>query len=120
VNSDLTVVKIAARLPAGERNGLNALAAQLKHFENQPGKTFPVLLMVSVEKMVTTVSTGETTAMLRICRAEAIGRQDYADAEQLITRALERRTGQPTLPENIRVELAEAFDDDPHDPGGGR
>lgn len=123
------VVKLNARLPAGERNGLDALGAQVTH---HPTGHFVLIAICDVNELTTKVESGETTdtiAKLRIRRIEALGREDLDAGERLLRRALEHRTGQQTLPEAVEVEIVRAFrpeeaDDidagDPDELGGRR
>lgn len=108
------VVKLNARLPVGERNGLDALGAQVaKH----PTGRFVLMMMCDVVELTTKVDTDETIAKLRIRRIEALSLEDLTAGEQLLRRALEHRTGQQTLPEDIEVEITQAFRPDESDNG---
>lgn len=119
------LVKLNARLPVGERNGLDALGAQVTH---HPTGHFVLIAICDVSELMTKVESGETTdttAKLRIRRIEALGREDLAAGENLLRRALEHRTGQEMLPEDVEVEITRAFrlsDPDDGDAGnhGGR
>lgn len=110
-------MKISARLPVGERNGLDSLGAQVAH---HPTGRFVVMAICDVDALTTKVESDVTTATLRIRRIEALGREDLADAEELMRRALEHRTGQPMLPEDIEVEITQAFRPDEADAAGDR
>lgn len=110
----IDLVKLNARLPVGERNGLDALGAQVA---SHPTGKFALILMCDAVELTTKVDTNQRIAKLRILRVEALGRRDFAAGEQLLRRALEHRTGQQTLPEHIEVELTEAFRLDDSDGG---
>ena len=100
-------VRLAARLPAGERNGLDALAAALAA---NPSGRYLVIAMVDVSEIKKRIDTDETTATLRIRRAEALLGPDSCAGEQLLRRAMERRTGRDALPSDVEAEREELDD----------
>ncbi|MBS2962615.1 hypothetical protein KGA66_06120 [Actinocrinis puniceicyclus] len=97
----IDLVKLNSRLPVGERNGLDALGAQVA---SHPTGKFALILMCDAVELTTKVDTNQRIAKLRILRVEALGRKDFA-------------AGQQTLPEHIEVELTEAFRLDDSDGG---
>lgn len=98
------LVKLAARLPAGERNGLGALAAEIAH---NPTGRFAVILIVDPLESKTIIDSDETTTTLRIRRAEALLGPEFDAGQDLLHRAMVRRTGQDTLPADLQMELDE-------------
>ena len=114
----IDLVKLNSRLPVGERNGLDALGAQIA--AGHPTGTFALMMLCDVVELTTKVDTNQRIGKLRILRIEALGRKEFAAGEQLLRKALERRTGQQMLPEEIEIEITEAFRlDDPDDSDGG-
>jgi len=104
-------VKRAALLPKGEENGLAAIARDLvaEGTGRQPRKMRAVLCVVDCRRVAIDSDTGEEVATVRVRRAEVVLPQDLAEAEKLIRRALEFRTGLATLPLELEEELEQAF-----------
>lgn len=100
-------VKLSARLPVGERNGLDALALELG---DDPSGSYIVIALVDPLQILKKVDTGETTATLRIRRIEAPTGMYSKQARELLLRAVQRRTGRDQL------TLDDLLNDD--DPGG--
>lgn len=114
----IDLVRLNARLPVGERNGLDALGAQIA--AGHPTGTFALIMLCDVVELTTKVDTNQRIGKLRILRIEALGRKDLAAGENLLRRALEHRTGQQTLPDDVEVEITEAFHvDEDDDTDGG-
>lgn len=97
---------LGGNLPRGDANGLSAMAADLIR---EPERKRIILAIVDNPKTVINNVTGDRVATVRICRIEAVLGDDLGAAEQLLRRALERRTGLTVLPLDLEDELAEAF-----------
>lgn len=61
--------------------------------------------------MTTDQDTGDTLPTARIRRAEVVRRQDLKEAERLVRRALEERSGTTVLPMELEDEITAAFAD---------
>ncbi|MGH6657589.1 MAG: hypothetical protein ACRDVE_20580, partial [Actinocrinis sp.] len=85
---------LAARLPAGERNGLDALGAQVA---THPTGRFVLVVLVDVSETKTKLDVGLSTATLRIRRIEALTGKDGDTARKLLLAAMKRRTGRDQL-----------------------
>jgi hypothetical protein len=101
---------LSGTLPAGEANGLGAIAADLVDHPTVPRVVVAILDTKSVR---TNVDDGTRVATVRVRRIEVIA--DPADREnlrRLLMREFERRTGQAVLPFDLEVEVRRAFDTD--------
>jgi hypothetical protein len=92
VTTDL--VKLAARLPIGERDGLGALAPWIG---DDGGGMYVLVALVDCQQMTTKLDAGLTTATLRIRRIEALTGKDGDAARELLLAAMKRRTGRDQL-----------------------
>jgi hypothetical protein len=111
---------LGGNLPKGDANGLSAMASDLIA---DPERKRVIIAIVDNPKTVVHNVTGDRTATVRMCRIEAVLAGDLGAAEQLMRRALEKRTGQTVLPLDLEDELSEAFaeidlDADPGDDDG--
>ena len=101
-------MKISGTLPKGDKNGValldNVVAAD-------PDTRHVVIVILSTKKLVTDVDAGDTEALLRIDRIERILPADAERAEQMLRRALEKRSGSTVLPIDIENEIKSAFRD---------
>ncbi len=106
------MTKISSSLPAGDGNGLAAIARQLI---DTPHDVHVVVALVDCKKVTTDHDTGEVEPTARIRRVEAIGAGDLPVAQKMLRRALEHRTGQTVLPFDLEEDLRQAFGRiDPH------
>jgi hypothetical protein len=115
-------VKRNALLPKGEENGLAAIARELvNEGTGRAAKRFrAIIAIVDCKRVNVDSDTGDEVATVRVRRAEVVLGPDLPEAEKLIRRALEFRTGQATLPLELEDELEQAFKEmqiDPDDPG---
>lgn len=111
-------MKLAGRLPKGDANGLatidNILAAE-------PEMRHVAMVVLSTHKITTDIDSGDTEATMRIDRIERVLPGDAEVAEQLLRRALQKRSGQTTLPIEVEDDISAVFrealleieDDDP-------
>jgi len=112
----MTTTKMAAALPKGDGNGLNAiahrlLADQLTPTAGQDGRPHLYAVIALVDSGgVATKPDAEWTVTARVRRVEVVLPADCPTAEKLLRRALENRTGLETLPLELEDELNAAFD----------
>lgn len=102
------MTRLSAQLPGGDNNGIGALARDLI---DSPRKVHAVIALVDGKTLTTDVDTGATEPTARIRRIEVITDDDRRVAEQILRRAMERRTGQTVLPLDLEDDLTAAFDD---------
>ena len=100
------MTKLAATLPKGDGNGLDAIARKL--IEN-PREVHVVIAIVDCKKVTTDNDTGDVEATARIRRIEAIDLDDRDRAAMMLRRALERRIGMTVLPFDLEEDLRAAF-----------
>jgi hypothetical protein len=100
------MTKIASSLPAGDGNGLNALARALI---DAPHEIHVVVALIDCKKTTTDNDTGEVEPTARIRRIEAISEDDRELAAKMLRRALERRTGKTVLPFDLEEDMRAAF-----------
>ena len=101
-------MKLSGALPKGQANGL----ALLDHIVNQDPETRHVVIAIlSPRKLVTDVDSGDIEALLSIDRVERILPGDAEQAEKMLRRSLEKRSGMTVLPIEIADDIAEAFRD---------
>jgi hypothetical protein len=106
------MTKLAAGLPKGEGNGLNALARKLI---DAPEEIHVVVALIDCKKITTDIDGGDVEATARIRRIEAIEEGDKDLAAKMLRRALERRTGKTVLPFDLEEDMRAAFGNvDPH------
>lgn len=104
---------IAGALPAGEANGLAAIARELVE---EPNRVHVVIALVDCSKITTKTDSGDVIPTARIRRIEAI--KDPEDGRRmrvLLRREWERRTGKTVLPFELEEDMRKAFGDDSGD-----
>lgn len=102
---------LAGSLPAGEANGLAAIARDLVE---EPNRVHVVIALVDCSKITTKTDSGDVIPTARIRRIEAI--KDLEDGRRmrvLLRREYERRTGKTVLPFELEEDMRRAFGDDP-------
>lgn len=102
----MSEVKLSATLPKGDSDGLGPM---VKDAIGEPETVHTLLILVDTKKIITDIDTDESIPVLRIRRAEVIRGGDIKDAERLIRRAIERRTGQIQLDLEVETELEQMF-----------
>lgn len=100
------MTKLSSTLPGGDNNGLGALAGALT---TDPKKTAIIVAVVDCKSITIDTDTGDRVATVRIRRVEPIDPQDTAQAQRLLVRGLERRTGAVMLPIDLEDELDKLF-----------
>ncbi|WP_433658072.1 hypothetical protein ACQPW1_39810 [Nocardia sp. CA-128927] len=98
--------KLSANLPKGDADGLGPIARDLIEF---PHRQHVVIAVVDCKGVTTDFDTGATVPTVRIRRIEVVDRADLPEAERLVRRALERRSGLIVLPLDLEDELTVAF-----------
>lgn len=101
-------IKLAGKLPKGDADGLSQLAGAL--VEN-PHRVHVAIMLLDCSKVVTDQDTGDTIPTGRIRRVEVVRREDLKQAERLVRRALEERSGSTVLPIELEDEITAAFAD---------
>jgi hypothetical protein len=99
--------KLSAVLPAGDGNGLAAVAAELVE---HPRRIRVVVALLDTSKVTTCVDDGSRIATVRVRRIEVI--TDPADLDamrNLLEREFERRTGQTVLPFELEMDVRAAL-----------
>jgi hypothetical protein len=99
-------IKITGTLPKGDANGAAAIAADLIA---EPHRFKVLLMIVDCKKVTLDNDSGEQVPTARIRRVEAVLTQDLGQAEQIMRRALEKRTGRVVLPLSLEDEVRLAF-----------
>lgn len=102
------MTKVNPKLPSGDANGLDDLAAQLVR---EPNRKRVLLAVVDCSRIVEDADTGDREPVVRFRRVELLTPTDAPQGEQLLRRALERRTGRTTLPFEVEDELTRLFAD---------
>src|SRR5215472_18600015 len=119
-------VKTNAIMPKGDTNGLSAIAADLVREAKgeAPPRLRAVICLVDARRATVDKDTGDWSVTVRVRRAEVLLQGDQPEAEKLIRRALEARTGQAVLSLELERDLEAAFADfdpdapaEPGDPG---
>lgn len=100
------MTRLSSRLPKGEPNGLDAIARDLIA---EPHRAHIVIAVVDCSKIVTDVDAGDPQPTARIRRIERVITADLPHAEQLLRRALEKRSGMATLPLDLEDEITQIF-----------
>jgi hypothetical protein len=101
--SDATV---SGALPKGDANGLGPIVRDLI---DHPHRYHVVMAIVDCKKVTTDNDSGDITPTARIRRIEAVLHADLPVAEQLMRRALEKRSGRQMLPIDLEDEMRLAF-----------
>jgi hypothetical protein len=103
---------LAGALPAGEANGLAAIAGELV---NSPNTVHVAIVLIDCVKITTKTDSGDVIPTARIRRIEPI--KDLADGHRmrvLLRREFERRTGKTVLPFELEEDMRAAFGEDPN------
>lgn len=111
-------VKRNALLPKGDENGLAAIAANLvaEAVGAEPARLRAVIAIVDAKRVTIDAGLHEEVVTVRFRRVEVLLADDLGQAEKLIRRALEHRSGETTLPLEMEDEIRQAFED-MRDPG---
>lgn len=101
---------LSGALPAGDGNGLAAIAADLIA---NPKTVRVVIALLDTVKVTTKVDDGTRCATVRIRRVEVItDPNDRAVMRNLLQREFERRTGATVLPFELETDVRRALGDD--------
>lgn len=99
-------VSLSAKLPAGDGNGLEIVVYAL----NDSANVIPCICLVSGKGEKTDFESGETVTTARIRRIEPVlDEEDRKILENLLRRALDKRTGREALPYDLEAEIRGAF-----------
>lgn len=122
----MAAVKKQSLLPPGDENGLTDYAPQLvaEGEGTTPKRLRAALVIFDVKRVGVDSDTFEKIATVRFRRVEVLLDDDLGQAEKLIRRALEARSGQTTLPLELEDDIRQAFKDmtdpgSPEDPDDG-
>ncbi|MFD4990784.1 hypothetical protein ACFWH7_03435 [Cellulosimicrobium cellulans] len=102
------MARLAGRLPKGEANGLTSAERDLIQFPDRP---VVCVVVLDTQKITTDVDTGDVIATARVGRIERVLPADLGTAEQLLRRALEKRSGGEVLPLDLEDEITAIFAD---------
>lgn len=100
------MTKLSNALP--KDNGLSDLNALMI---NNTEKTYLVVGILKPTKITTNLETGDAEATASFHRLEVVTGQDLTTADQLVRRAIERRTGMVELPIETEDELKQLLSD---------
>jgi hypothetical protein len=106
-------ISASGKLPAGDGNGLVAIAQQLidQALGNVPPKVHLCVCLVDCAKVNVNGDTHELTPVARIRRIEVIANdEDVEVLRTLMSRALDQRTGREALPYNLEQEIRGVVD----------
>ena len=113
----MSSIKLSSKLPGGDGNGLAKIAGELV---KSPQKLHVLVALVDSSRTVTDHDTGDSVPVVRVRRVEVVLKKDLPQAEQLLRRALEARTGETVLPLELEDEISQAFSQiDLNDPNWG-
>jgi hypothetical protein len=120
-------VKTQAILPKGQENGLAEIAGILvaEGSGRAPMRLRAAIVIFDTKRVGIESDTGEENATVRFRRVEVLLSTDLGQAEKLIRRSLEARSGQTTLELELEDEIRQAFDSmknptSPEDPDEGK
>jgi len=126
----MAAIKKQSLLPPGDENGLTDYAPQLVAEGEglSPKRLRAALVIFDVKRVGVDSDTLDKLATVRFRRVEVLLPGDLGEAEKLIRRALEARSGQTTLPLELEDDIRQAFKDmtdaespdDPEDGDGGK
>ena len=106
-------VSVSGSLPAGDGNGLSAIVSDLIR---DPKRLHVCIALVDCKKVTTDADSGDAVPTARVRRIEVITEaEDLRLAENLMRRALDRRTGREALPYDLEVEIRGAFPENVED-----
>ena len=97
---------ISGAIPKGDANGLGPIVRDLI---DHPHRYHVLMAIVDCSKVTTNNDSGEVIPTARLRRVEAVLAADLAVAEQLMRRALEKRSGRQMLPIDLEDEMRLAF-----------
>jgi hypothetical protein len=97
---------LSGSLPKGDANGLAPIVRTLI---DEPHRYHVVMAIVDCKSVTTNNDTGEVVPTARIRRIEVVLPDDLARGQQLMRRALEKRTGRAMLPLDLEDDLKLAF-----------
>lgn len=101
------MTRLSSGLPKDpQKNGLGAIAGALL---NNPHHKHLVIALVDCSKITEDTDTGERQPTIRILRIERVAPEDQDEAERLVRRALEYRSGDTVLPLDIERDLESWF-----------
>src|SRR6516165_10101284 len=100
-------ISLSGALPRGDGNGLGPI---VKSLIREPERLHALLVIADCTKLVTHVDTGECVPVLRIRRVEVILDGDLPEAERLVRRAWEQRSGDTVLPLEMEDDLQAIFE----------
>lgn len=89
------MTKLSSQLPPGAGEGLHLLSDDLI---DNPTDHHYVIGIVDCKSTSTETDSGEVTPTARFRRIEAVAPLDLPEVQQMLSRAIERRTGQRALP----------------------
>lgn len=102
--------RLSSALPKDPtKNGLEAIAHDLLE---DPLRRHLVVAVVDCSKITEDTATGAREATVRVLRIEQVHPDDRSEAERLVRRALEYRSGQSVLPIDIEKDLTSWFGKD--------
>jgi hypothetical protein len=100
--------KIGGQLPKGEGDGLSVIAGDLIR---DPHRLRVIMCIIDTRKVTTDFDSGDVIPVARIRRVEVVGGEDLSVAQQLMRRALEKRSDKTVLPLDLEDEMELAFRD---------
>jgi hypothetical protein len=113
-------ISLSGSLPRGDANGLGVI---VKSLIRDPEKVHALIVLVDCTKQIHYTDTGETIPVLRIRRAEVVRAGDLKEAERLIRRSWEERSGDTVLPLELEDDIKSILEsvelDVPKDDGDG-
>lgn len=98
------MTKLAGKLP--QENGLNAVNGSMVH---DPERAYLVVGVVRPVRITTDVDTGLSQATAAFDAVEVISGPDLVEADGMLRRAEERRTGQASLPLKLDTTLSKVL-----------
>jgi len=107
-------VKTNALMPSGQTNGLDSIASELvaEAKGEIPSRLRAVIALVDAKRANVDKDSGAWTVTVRFRRVEVLLPSDLPEAEKLIRRALEKRSGQTVLSLELEQDLESAFEVD--------
>mgnify|MGYP001562059101 CR=1 FL=1 len=106
-------MKLAAKLPIGDANGLAAIAGEML---DDPDQVHVCIVLVDCSKITTDTDSGDVVPTARIRRIVAIkDPQDGRKMRWILRRELQRRTGKTVLPCEMEEEIRSAFGEETSD-----
>lgn len=100
-------IKLIAKLPAGDGNGLVAILPELITDEPQH---FVSIVLLDAKEVLLDKESRTRTARVRIRRIEVVLRpDDQKVVRRIMERSLNQRMGTEQLPYDLEVEITDAF-----------